>query len=154
MITQEQLKENLIYEPETGMFTRISTGNFCETYSAQGYIVIKIKGKLYKAHRLAFLYMTGAMPDEVDHIDCVKDNNAWNNLREASRQENQQNKYENLNNKSGFKGVHWHIRRKKWYANIRIDGKKVFLGSFYTDVEAYRAYVKAAEENHKEFAKY
>lgn len=154
MITQDELKKNVFYEPETGMFTRISNGNFCETKNGSGYIVIKIKRKLYDAHRLAFLYMTGSIPDEVDHKNCIRDDNSWSNLRPASHLENTQNRYESINNTSGFKGVHWHKNKKKWHANIRFNNKKIFLGSFNTAEEASKAYNEAAEKYHKEFAKF
>ena len=104
MITQTRLKELLNYDPISGIFTWKTSrggrkpGSIAGTKCIhKGYITIQIDGTLYRAHRLAFLYMIGRLPeDQVDHIDRCKDNNAWSNLRECTQAENQLNKYNNL----------------------------------------------------------
>jgi hypothetical protein len=99
MITQIELKELLSYDPETGIFKWLPRPRSSRIkYEAghkmtNGYITIRIKNKQYLAHRLAFLYMTGKFPDKcVDHIDRVRDNNRWDNLREVTPQENSFNR--------------------------------------------------------------
>ena len=89
MITQKHLKEILDYNTETGIWTwrvnqarRIKIGQRAGTIISDGHRHIGISGKFYKAHRLAWLYMTGEFPkDEIDHINGVPDDNRWCNLR-------------------------------------------------------------------------
>lgn len=98
-LTQEELKEVLTYDPETGVFIwkvrpgyRVKVGDKAGCVGADGYSQIAYKGKLRKTHRLAWLYMTGKYPKEdIDHINGDKSDNRWDNLREASRQENCRN---------------------------------------------------------------
>jgi hypothetical protein len=79
-----------------------------------GYRHIGVLGKVYSAHRLAFLYMTGKFPlDEVDHKNHERSDNRWSNLREVTRLENSRNRSMHLNNKSGFSGVCWKKRVSK-----------------------------------------
>ena len=127
MITQSQLKELLHYDPETGVFTRLksttSNARICDIagYKKQdGYLLIGINIKQYFAHRLAFLYMTGKFPQkQIDHINTIRDDNRWSNLREANNQQNSYNQTKYKNNKSGFKGVCWHKNKKKWQARSK-----------------------------------
>ena len=122
-------------------------GNLCD-----GYIRIKVNGKLYRAHRLAFLYMTGSTPlDCTDHINGIKNDNRWCNLREATKQENRHNTGVQKNNTSGFKGVSWHKHAKKWRARARFNKKEIHIG-YYNDANlASEAYNSFAKEHHKEF---
>ncbi len=126
MVTQAQLKEALIYNPDTGIFTwisnrstRIKAGDVAGCIGSVGYPVIRFRGKLRSAHRLAFLYMTGHYPDvEIDHINGVRDDNRWINLRDVTRQENCRNSKRQNNNTSGICGVSWANRNEKWVSNI------------------------------------
>lgn len=152
-MTQEELKQVLIYNPQTGIFNwKIkkngikpckSAGCFCK----DGYARIRINQKLYTAHRLAFLYMIGSIPEQVDHIDMDKKNNKWENLRSSNNAKNSANKTKYKNNKSGFKGVHFVKNRKKcWESSIKVNGIKFFIGYFNTAEEAAIAYDKKAIE--------
>jgi hypothetical protein len=141
MLTQKILKELLHYFPDTGDFTWLATrgkarvGAKAGYLSKAGYIQLGVNGKLYFAHRLAFLYMTGEFPElEVDHIDHCPSNNAWSNLREVSHQENGRNQSISKSNKSGYNGVYWCVRSKKWHTQIAIDGKTVHLG-YHAELE-------------------
>jgi len=95
MITQKELKELLHYNPDTGIFTRlIKTASSVQIgdvagckHKANGYIIINVLGIPYRAHRLAWLYMTGRWPKhQVDHDDHIRHNNKWSNLFEATNQ--------------------------------------------------------------------
>lgn len=149
-ITQEELKSLLHYEPVTGEFTwKVSrgkgkAGSFAGTPHSRGYVHIKISGKLYLAHRLAFLFMTGELPPaEVDHVNGVKTENRWLNLRQATRTENQCNHRLRSNNSSGVKGVSWDKRRGKWQARVCIHGRDKHIGYFH-DIEEADVAVQAA----------
>lgn len=157
-LTPKQLKEVLDYNPRTGQFIwiapkggRVHSGDIAGSLTPRGYIQIHIKNKLYKAHRLAWLWMTGKWPtDEIDHKNGIKDDNRWKNLRECNRKQNCQNRAINCNNKTGYMGVFIKARNtiKKYAAEIRINKKKVSLGYFKTPEEAHAAYLKAKAKYH------
>ena len=121
--------------------------------STNAYLITMIDGKLFKVHRLVYLWHHGHMPEEVDHKDLNGLNNRIENLRPATRQNQNANKPRNRNNTSGYKGVTWDKRREKWVAQIMIDRKHIYLGQFDNAEEAHAAYVKAANENFGEFAR-
>jgi hypothetical protein len=158
LITQERLKSLLTYNPDTGEFrwatdqgARGKLGDIAGTFTPKGYRYIRINRRGYMAHRLAWLYMVGSWPDaQVDHINRVKDDNRWANLRAATNTENAQNQPVRRTNKSGVTGVHFYPRYKKWCASITADGKKVFLGYFAAKHEAIAAR-KAAEITRQPF---
>lgn len=142
---QAKLKELLHYNPATGEFTwlvdkgqRARKGVAINGIRVGGYMVIRIDNKNYRAHRLAWLYQTGEFPkEEVDHINGVKSDNCWDNLRDVSRSHNQQNQKISLNNTSGFKGVSFIKATGKWRAYIRVKSKVINLGCcFSTPIEA------------------
>ena len=85
---------------------------------------------MYFTHRLAFLYMTGSIPKEVDHINHVKPDNRWKNLRAANRIINGRNRSMHCDNTSGVTGVYWHKKKGKWQAGIRVNDKRIYLGVF------------------------
>lgn len=109
---------------------------------------IKINGRLYLAHRLAFLYMTGEFPQfQVDHIDRTKTNNRWANLREATGAQNKQNtKHSMPRNTTGLLGVSRSLKR--YIARIQSGGKSIYLGTFQTALGAHAAYRKAKKIHH------
>lgn len=152
MLTQKRLKEMLDYNPETGVLTwvisqgRVKTGDICNSKCRYGYVMVRLNSKKYRAHRLAFLYMTGKWPEFIDHINHVRDDNRWVNLREVTYQENNRNASISKNNKSGFTGVCWITRDEKWLAKIVINKKPVYLG-FYGD--RFEAICARASANNK-----
>jgi len=94
-----------------------------------GYIYITLSGTTYGAHRLAWLYVHGVMPpDEIDHINRVKNDNRLANLRSVSHQENHHNRSLQANNKSGCSGVIWVKKSQKWSATIKMANKRIHLG--------------------------
>jgi len=128
-------------------------GKIAGTFS-YGYRQIMIDYRLYLAHRLAWLYQTGAWPpDQIDHIDCDKGNNRFANLRLATNSQNQQNRGVRSDNTSGHKGVCWHRRDRKWSARIRHNGKTMHLGYFDTIEQASAAYASASLKYHGGFAR-
>jgi hypothetical protein len=97
--------------------------------------------------------MTGEWPkkSDVDHINGVKSDNRWCNLREATRAENTSNTQIRITNTSGYKGVGWHKHHKKWSAQIRVDGYLYYLGLFDTPEEAAAMFEGAAKMLRGEF---
>lgn len=147
-LTQHKLKTLLDYNSETGVFTWICTskysnllpGDIAGCLDNKGYRIITIEEKSYKAHRLAFLWMEGYLPENaVDHFDRNKDNNAWSNLREVSAQCNARNRAIISTNRSGITGVCWSKATKKWQATIRVASKNIYLGQFDNIIDAAKA---------------
>lgn len=161
MLSQEELKSRLHYDPRTGIFTwikmsaknQLKIGDIAGSVkvnktSGKKYRHIKINGKLYKAHRLAFIWMAGKLPaEEVDHADGDGLNNIWENLSQATHQENCKNHRLRKDSTSGFVGVCWHIRDNNWSAYISIDGKRKYLGYFGDKSEAIAARQAASIEH-------
>ena len=156
MLTQSRLQEILHYDPETGDFTwavrtstRIRAGDTAGYLRTDGYRVIKVNGRLYRAHRLAWLYVYGVWPaDQMDHRNGVCDDNRLCNLREATNAENHQNQAKYDNNRSGFMGVRWHSRALKWASQITFAGRQKHLGLFGTPQAAHAAYLAAKAKFH------
>ncbi len=161
-LTQGRLKELLHYDKMTGFFYWLDTrhngakvGSVAGGVSRgerDGYWRIRVDGKKYRAHRLAFVYMTGNWPQGlVDHKDGSKVNNAWRNLRQASNGQNKANGKAYRNNVVGLKGVT--AKGKKFQARIRKNNELVHLGTFETALAAHEAYRFAAKQLHGEFAR-
>ena len=145
------------YDPSTGVFTRLLSVNGARwngleagSINAIGYRIIRVGRKDYLAHRLAWLYITGAWPLLIDHIDRCGANNKFANLREANKSTNGANRGKQANNSSGFKGVKKH--RQKWTASITIKGINTYLGLFSSPEAASAAYHFAAKQEYGEFA--
>lgn len=159
MLTQARLKELLEYSPETGKFVwKISRG--CRLKGAEtgclnnsGYLHIGVDGTNYLSSRLAFLWMTGSFPDQyVDHIDGVRINNRWSNLRNASRSQNTQNSAIRSDSKSKLKGVNYR-GSGRWRARIQLKSGRIHLGDFNCPAAAHFAYVVATDTYFGEFAR-
>ncbi len=157
-LTQSRLKEMLLYDPITGLFywrfarRGIRAGQKAGCDNSHGYAVISVDNTLHGAHRLAWLYMTGAMPKEhIDHINGDRGDNRWKNLREATLKENNRSRNSNSNNKSGYRGVCFDKVRNKWKAQITVDRKTKLIGRFDTPEQASEAYKNAAKHHFGEF---
>lgn len=158
VLTAERLRTVLSYDHETGIFLWkvalsrcIKVGAVAGARHVEGYLVIWVDGRSYKAHRLAWLYVHGEWPPRLDHEDGVKNNNRLANLRVATYSQNSANTGRYRNNTSGFKGVHF--LEGKWAAQIRKEGKKHYLGRYETPQAAHDVYCKAAEAMFGTFAR-
>lgn len=167
-----RLFEALSYDPVTGDFTwlipgpakggggRMWPGKIAGSRKPSGYVCINIDGKRYRAHRLAWMYMTGAPPNgQIDHIDLNRSNNVWTNLRLADATGNAFNTPASRNNKSGYKGVYLYKGRPnaspkpRWRAKINVGPRQIHIGTFDTAEEAHAAYECAARRYAGEFAR-
>lgn len=149
-MTQEQLKAELSYDRDSGIFTRLVPWKV-KKYGLQvvqshhsGYVYIQYRGKKYAGHRLAWLYVYGHFPDgQIDHIDGNRANNKLANLRVVSNQINQQNSSKRKDNSSGQVGVSWFKLRSTWRAVINVNGKQITLGYFKVLEDAIASRKKA-----------
>jgi len=156
MITADQLRELLDYDPETGIFEWRASGRgrrldrSAGRIGTQGYRVIFVDRNEQGAHRLAWLYVHGEWPArEVDHINGVRDDNRIANLRDVSHSENQHNRHgAPRNNTTGFVGVTYIPEKRKYVAGIKVGGRRRHLGLFKTPEEAHAAYLEAKKQHH------
>lgn len=153
MITQEELKELYNYNPSTGVF-RIKKPKFYShrfgivgSLRGDNYVQFGVKNSVYLAHILAWIYMTGEKPKgEIDHINGLRSDNRFCNLRDVPISVNSKNKKTPKHNTSGHIGVFWHKRMNKWYAKIGHDSKQIHLGYFDSIDEAVKARKCAEKE--------
>lgn len=157
-LTVEQLREILNFNPETGLFTwkrprrRCKVGDVAGSPHAMGYLQIGVAQQKFLVHRLAWFYVHGVWPPEqIDHIDGNRTNNAISNLRLASRSDNQCNRGVSRNNTTGRKGVRFEARKGLWRAEIQYRGERKWLGYFDNAEDASVAYQTAARELFGEF---
>lgn len=157
-MNQKTLKEYLNYDSETGVFmwkkkpsSKTLITNRVGWIDGQGYLYIRLRGKLYVAQRLVFLYMTGEWPEGVvDHINRDVGDNSWGNLRDVPKGINQENRVGACkNNKSGLLGVS--PNGERWTAKIGHLYRQIYLGTFDTPEEAHKVYLKAKCELHEGF---
>jgi hypothetical protein len=158
MLTAERLRELLNYDPDAGVFMWRVRGRGrpinrpAGTADSMGYMRVQIDRRFYRAHRLAWLYMTGAWPaNHIDHINGMVGDNRIDNLREVTQAENMWSRKLSVTNSSGFKGVS--KKGNKWRAKITKDGRDYRLGYYNTAAEAHDAYIEAATVMFGEFAR-
>lgn len=149
-MTREEFLERVSYCQTTGVFrARKSSGKrkagaTLGYVRTDGYAMLFLKGKWFYAHRLALFLSTGAWPaQEVDHINGIRSDNRLNNLRPCSRSQNMYNTMK--------KGVCYHKTQLKWVASIRVNTKRLHLGSFTSEADALAAYDAAARKYHGSF---
>lgn len=157
MLTQDLLIEMFDYDPLTGWFTnrysrgRAVAGSRAGAETGHGYRRIIIGYNKYYEHHLAWLYIHGVWPGELDHADGNGCNNRIANLRECSRTENNFNS-RRATGAVGLSGAYLDKRTLKWYSQIQVGGKIRRLGNFDSPEEAHEAYMVAREEIAGEFA--
>lgn len=162
MLTQTLVKELFDYDPSTGIFKyatsrgKVKRGEIAGGKHKSGAIYLRILGKKELAHRIAWLYIYGYLPVEIDHIDQNRGNNKLSNLRDVSHNINMKNKPKYKNNTTGVAGVSIDKRCGKYRAYININGKHKGLG-YFTSLElaiaAREKALKANTEYHKNHGK-
>jgi hypothetical protein len=117
--------------------------------NGNGYKRVTIDGKAYFLHRLIWWYFNGKPPEMLDHIDGKSKNNRIENLRPTDKKSNGWNRGLTKANKSGYKGVTWNARKRKWVASITLQA-----GVFENIEDAVEAARRLREKLHGEFARH
>jgi hypothetical protein len=160
-LTHDRLKELVWYDPIIGVFIRKTKskgpgngiGFIPSKGNGEGYIRLMLDGVRYQAHRLAIFYETGVMPEnEVDHRNLIKNDNSFNNLRDATHAQNMANQGVRSSNTSGATGVVLDKQSGKWRATLRVGGKRVNLGRFSNIGDAVNARRAAETVHYGDFA--
>lgn len=160
----EHFSSQLRYEPDTGKFYWLVSGRGqtkragaeAGSKSSNGYTQLKYGGKVYLAHRLAWLFYYGEWPvNEIDHINRGKRDNRISNLREATRAQNLKNTVGQVSRRkhSRFKGVSLN-HGKTWFAQVMVCGERIVRHGFKTEEEAHEEYKRIAIERNGEFARW
>jgi|688.fasta_scaffold1117094_2 hypothetical protein len=148
MITQKRLHDLFVYDDGN----LIRNGKIAGSINKRGYRCICVDNKIYKTHRLVFLYHHGFLPEQIDHADKNPKNNRIENLRPASNGQNCMNRGLMKNNTSGFKGVFFDKETDKWRVAIRFNNKLHSFGRFKDLELAELVAIEARNKFHKEFA--
>lgn len=159
-MTHEDLIKILRYEEDTGEFywrdphCRRLRDAPAGTWHPRGYRTVTVMQKRYLAHRLAWFYVNGEWPSQIDHINGIRTDNRIANLRTSTQSLNNANCRLRKDSTSGAKGVSFCKIKKLWLARIKPPGKaRVSLGYFDNVADAALAYSNAAKEYFGEFAR-
>jgi hypothetical protein len=153
-LTAERVRDLFEYFPESGEFRRKrARKNAASAKSRSGYPIVTVDGHTHFAHRLIWLFVTGAWPiGAIDHRNENKADNRWVNLRDVSSAHNAHNRRTaNLNNAAGLLGAHFHRGSGRYRARIRVNGRQLHLGEFDTAEEAHAVYLRAKRDLHPGF---
>jgi hypothetical protein len=145
MPTAERVRERLSYDADTGVFRwremprrRAMPNGDVAGCRSDGYVTIRLDGKILKAHRLAWLYVHGVWPTGlIDHINGDKQDNRIVNLRDVDQHINGHNRY-SVRNQFGVPGV-YRVRTGRYIAHIMIHRRTRHIGTFETVEEAIAA---------------
>lgn len=161
-VTAETLRRLLNYDAETGRLTwraraeeffnegRYSAARAAASWNkkhagkpaftahdAHGYLFGRILGANYKAHRVAWAIVYGDWPnDQIDHVNHIRDDNRLTNLRVVKKSDNCKNISLRSDNSTGANGVYLNKRNGKFYAQAKVDGQTLSLGTYRTFDEA------------------
>ena len=162
MLTQDYIK-NLFYYKDGSLYWKNDSWNkkikdkaagCAGGYNPYRYMQTRIKGVLYKNHRLIYLYHYGVMPPLIDHINGNTLDNRIENLRAATVHENGYNSKIASNNTSGSKGVVWSKKSNKWFVRVSHNKKRITVGYFEDLSDAQSAAQNAREKFNGEFARH
>lgn len=158
ILTQQRLKEVVVYDPQTGIFVWLArplspmfrhTGKIAGCEDKNNYVSLKIDGIMYLAHRLAWLYQTGCWPeDEIDHKNTIYNDNCWNNLRPATRGFNMQNRQGASKNKASGLPLGVYKNGNGFDAKIVVNSKLQYIGRRSTPEAAEQLYIDAKRKLH------
>ena len=133
--------------------TKLKFGQKAGSKGSNNYFKVSINGKFYLNHRIIFMMFYGYFPEIVDHIDNNSLNNNIENLRPATKSQNQHNANISKNNKSGIKGIYWNKVSKKWKVQFKLNGKKMYFGE-YNNISYAKFVIEAMRyKYHKEFSR-
>jgi hypothetical protein len=150
-ITHSELVQLFVYDNESGALYWRHSGRKAGT-NYHGYLKVCVHGKRYYAHRIVWNLVTGRWPDKsIDHADLNRSNNKFGNLREVSHSLNMRNCRVRSHNKCGLKGSS--PKGNKFRAQISIDGRTKFIGTFNSPEEAHAAYLATAKRMFGDFAR-
>lgn len=157
-LTQKYLHSILSYDRKTGIFRwilarkKIVVGAVAGTLDKDGYRIIKIDQKNYRAGRLAFFFVKGRWPKpEIDHRNLNKADDRWRNLREGSKNQNMRNTKVRADSSTGAKCVQVQ-NGGSYLVRVTADGQRV-SATFNNLIAAKRAHRAIAKNLHGEFAR-
>ena len=136
ILTQARVKELFDYDGKqlirkTNVSSNARAGDVAGYITDEGYRRVHVNNKMYTAHRLIWLWVYGYFPKgQIDHINGKPDDNQIKNLRDVDQSANMRNQKKRTDNKSGITGVYLHQKTGKWHANIWLDNRCRYLGSF------------------------
>lgn len=158
-ITQKELLELFDYN-DGNLYWKVNRGYHktkglkAGTIDYKGYIQISIgRGRLFKAHKLIYLFHTGINPTQIDHINGKRDDNRIENLREATNNNQQHNRGVRKDSKSGIKGILFREDRNKWTGYVGYNSKRHYIKMYDTKEEAINEVQKLRAKLHGEFAR-
>lgn len=144
-ITQDKLRQAYLYDVNTGelryrgnTFTG-KAGDIATYPQNHGYLILNIGKKPYLAHRVIFMYMEGYWPAQIDHINHIRTDNRWSNLRDVKHRDNQLNCSVSKNSTVGVNGVSIHKPTGKYRTYITVNSKQKHLGLYASVDEAIHA---------------
>lgn len=165
-ISIECIRKALAYDPQTGIFKWRKRSDCSVQWNSRfagtvagwsdwkGYILITINYVDYRAHRLAWAYVTGKWPsNDIDHKNRKTSDNRFENLREATRTENNGNAKVRKDSQSGIRGVSWDKSRKQWMARCSFHKKVILQKRFDKKSDAIAAYKQVAKAVFGEFVR-
>lgn len=138
-----------------------ATGNLChkgaitpitEDTSSEGYLRVRVNGKLYGVHRIAWAISHGTLPMKIDHRNRVRSDNRLQNLRAATTAQNNMNRPMHSGKGVKLKGVSFHKRSQTYRARIKVNKTSHWLGQFGCAISAALAYDRGATYFFGEFA--
>ena len=150
MPSQATLRKHFTYDPKTGAL--VKTNGKCGYIATTGYRHIYFHGRTWLAHRLIWKWMTGKDPPIIDHINRIRIDNRWSNLRIVDSTQNTHNRSLSTRNTTGVKGVIFIPARKRYRAQLAAHGRIIWFKHFRTLEEAAEAVQTERIKRHGDYA--